>query len=159
MERGWAARAGTPSSILLRGSTPETTIAANHVVSTPKQASLPSRPFSADLEGRISEQQTDHGLVVVTVDGTTRGGFHGRLHLALRGFPVEGGGVQMTDSVVALLPSGAPAWWSGRVSGLEGTRIESDVTDQSGRTVHVRIDLRLGRSDLVTGSIAGSPLS
>jgi DMSO/TMAO reductase YedYZ heme-binding membrane subunit len=159
LERGWAARAGTPSSILRRWTTSARQIAVRRVVATPRPASLPAAPFSADLNGRISEQQTDRGLVVITIDGRTSGGFRGRLHIALRGFPVEGGGVQMRDSVVALLPTGAPAWWSGTVGGLEGTRLESNVSDQTGRTVHVRIDLRLGSSDRITGTIAGLPVS
>lgn len=157
LQRGWAARAGTPSSILRRFAVPARTIAVRRTVSKP--ASLPAHSFSAGFQGRIAEQQTDRGLVVVTIDGATSGGFRGRLHIALRGFPVEGGGVQMTDSVVGLLPSGAPAWSSGTVTGLAGTRIESDVTDPAGRSVHLRIDLQLGSSSAVTGSIAGRPVA
>ena len=95
----------------------------------------------------------------MTIDGSATGGFHGRVHIALRGFPVEGGGVQMTDSVVALLPARAPAWSSGTVTGLNGTRLESDVTGPTGRAVGLRIDLRLDSSHRVKGSIAGRPLS
>jgi DMSO/TMAO reductase YedYZ heme-binding membrane subunit len=157
LQRGWAARAGTPSGILRRFTIPARTFAVRRTVA--KEATLPSRSFNAGFKGRIAEQQTDRGLVIVTIDGTASGGFRGRVHVALRGFPVEGGGVQMTDSVVALLPAGAPAWSSGTVTGLAGTRLESDVADQTGRTVHVRIDLRLGSSSQVSGSIAGSPVS
>src|SRR5581483_7667676 len=64
LERGWAARAGTPSSILRRWAPHTTAISVRRVVSTPKPASLPAAPFSADLSGRISEQQTGRGLVV-----------------------------------------------------------------------------------------------
>ena len=157
LQRGWAARAGTPSSILRRFTVSARTIAVRRTI--PKVASLPAQSFTADLHGTISQQQTDRGLVVVSIDGTTSGGFHGRLHIALRGFPVEGGGVQMTDSVVALLPTGAPAWSSGTVTGLEGTRIESDVSDQNGRRVHLRIDLQIGSSSGVSGSISGRPVT
>lgn len=159
LDRGWAARAGTPSSILRRFTVPARTILVRRTVPTPKPKSLPARSFTAGFQGRIAEQPTDRGLVVVSIDGRASGGFHGRVHIALRGFPVEGGGVQMTDSVVALLPTGAPAWSSGTVSGLEGTRIESDVRDENGRTVQLRIDLRLGSSNAVSGSITGRPLT
>jgi len=155
LQRGWASRAGTPSTILRRWTVTARTIAVRHPVS--RSASLPGRPFTAAFQGRIAEQQTDRGLVVVTIDGSATGGFHGRVHIALRGFPVEGGGVQMTDSVVALLPAGAPAWSSGTVTGLEGTRLDSNVTEPAGRSVRLRIDLRLGSSGRVAGSIAGRP--
>jgi len=159
LQRGWAARAGTPTSILRRFTVHARTIAVQRTVPKTKPASLPAHSFTARFQGHISEQQTDRGLVVVTIDGTASGGFHGRVHIALRGFPVEGGGVQMTDSVVGFLPTGAPAWASGTVTGLAGTRLESDLAAQSGRTVHVRIDLRLGSSNRASGSIAGSPVS
>ncbi len=160
LERGWAARAGTPASLLHPRASRVTTV----VVRTPKQPAapsvdLPKRRFVANVRGRITEQQTDRGLVVVTLDGRTSGGFHGRLHIALRGFPAQGGGVQMTDSVVALLPNGAPAWSSGTVTGLEGTRIESNVANSDGQNVRVLLDLRIGSGTTFTGSLTGSPLS
>jgi methionine sulfoxide reductase heme-binding subunit len=157
LQQGWAARAGTPSEILRRFTVVPTAVAVRHTLST--STALPAKSFTAVFQGRIAQQQTDRGLVVVTIDGSTTGGFRGRLHIALRGFPVEGGGVQMTDSVVGLLPKGAAAWSSGRVTGLQGTRLESNVAAPSGRSVHIRIDLQLGSSDAVTGSITGRPLS
>ena len=162
LQHGWAARAGTPASLLHFGQTrvavaarppaPKTTAAAPSV-------DLPKSRFTADVHGRIKEQQTNRGLVIVFIDGTAKGGFHGRLHIALRGFPVQGGGVQMTDSVVALLPHGAPAWSSGTVTGLDGTRIESNVANSAGQNVHVLIDLRIGSGTTFTGSLTGAPLS
>jgi DMSO/TMAO reductase YedYZ heme-binding membrane subunit len=160
LQRGWAARAGTPSSLLRR--------ASSRVVAAPAPApkqpaspsvDLPKRQFTANVSGRITEQQTDRGLVIVFIDGHTSGGFRGRLHIALRGYPVDGGGVQMTDSVVALLPNGAPAWSSGTVTGLDGTRIESNVANSDGQNVHVLIDLRIGSGTSFTGSLTGAPLS
>jgi hypothetical protein len=94
---------------------------------------------------------------VVTIDGIARGGFRGRFHIALRGYPLDGGGVQMTDSVVGLLPVGARRWSSGTVTGLRQTDILSDVRISPGRVLRVRISLRLGRS-IVTGSISGLPV-
>jgi DMSO/TMAO reductase YedYZ heme-binding membrane subunit len=153
LQKGWAARAGTPATLLAR--TARTPVA--HVTTT-HAATLPSGEFTADLRGRITEHRADRGLVVVSLDGSASGGFRGRLHVALRGFPLDGGGVQMTDSVVALLPKGAPAWSSGTVTGLEGTRIDSEIST-GGRSVHVSIDLRIGSAQTFTGSLTGLPLS
>jgi hypothetical protein len=93
----------------------------------------------------------------VTIDGVSRGGFRGRVHIALRGFPVEGGGVQMTDSVVGLLPAGADAWSSGTVSGLQGTEILGDVHVSAHLLLRLQISLQLGGTS-VTGSISGVPI-
>jgi DMSO/TMAO reductase YedYZ heme-binding membrane subunit len=161
LQHGWAARAGTPASLLRFGRTRVPASVRTAAPKTPATPSvdLPKSRFTADVQGRIKEQQTDRGLVIVFIDGTAKGGFHGRLHIALRGFPVQGGGVQMTDSVVALLPHGASAWSSGTVTGLDGTRIESNVANSDGQNVHVLISLHIGAGTSFTGSLTGAPLS
>ena len=144
LQRGWAARAGTPKRLLRNPSV----VASSRVlaVSRPRVvATLPGGSFSANLHGTLSQTSSGAGLVVVTIDATASGGFDGRLHLALRGVPIEGGGVQMTDSIVALLPHGAPAWYSGRVVGLEGSQVLADVSGPHG-VVRVLFALRLDPS-------------
>jgi DMSO/TMAO reductase YedYZ heme-binding membrane subunit len=160
LQPGWAARAGTPRSIL--GGSP---IRRTVQVATPRRADppprvraavLPTGRFTGVLEGHVGEVPTEQGLVVVKIDGTARGGFRGRFHIALRGYPLDEGGVQMTDSVVALLPAGATAWSSGTVTGLQGTNILSNVLVSSHRVIRLRISLRLTGAR-VTGSMAGLP--
>jgi hypothetical protein len=75
------------------------------------------------------------------------------VHLALRGVAIDGGGVQMTDSVVALLPTGAPAWYSGRVVGLAGSQVVANVRGSGGRRVQVLLALRIDPS---AQSVAGT---
>ena len=163
LEPGWAARAGTPATLLARapagrpatiGLTPPVRTDPNVSL---RSASLPDGSFAAALRGHIAEASAARGLVVVTIDGAATGGFHGRAHLALRGFPVEGGGVQMVDSVVGLLPTGAPAWSSGTVVGLAGTRVVADVRDPSGKQYRVRFDLSIGDGGAVGGTMHGRP--
>ena len=160
LAKGWAARAGTPSSLLghvqTTGGTPISLSKPAHTSTTTASAALPAGRFTAGLTGRIGETQTDRGLVVVTIDGRATGRFHGRVHLALRGFPVEGGGVQMTDSVVGLLPTGAPAWSSGTVIGLEGSHVAADVHDPSGRSYRVEFDLTIGDGGSIGGTLHGT---
>ena len=50
----------------------------------------------------------------------------------------------MTDSVVGLLPTGAPAWSSGTVIALEGSHVVADLQDPSGRSYRVGFDLTIG---------------
>jgi methionine sulfoxide reductase heme-binding subunit len=160
LAKGWAARAGTPSNLLghvqTTGGTPISLKKPAHTSTTTPSAALPAGRFTAGLRGRIGEKQTDRGLVVVTIDGRATGDFHGRIHLALRGFPVEGGGVQMTDSVVGLLPTGAPAWSTGTVTGLVGSHIVADLHDPSGRSYRLEFDLTIGDGGSIGGTLHGS---
>jgi hypothetical protein len=75
------------------------------------------------------------------------------VHLALRGQPLDSGGVQLIDSVVAVLPAGGSAWYTGSVGGLEGQRIAAEVT-ANGTTVPILLDLRI-HSRSVTGTLRG----
>jgi len=157
LERGWAARAGTPRTLLVRPERAKAATIAAHRKPAGHASSVPTKRFTGSLHGTIAESPTDRGLVVVTIDGISRGGFRGRVHIALRGFPIEGGGVQMADSVVGLLPAGAGAWSSGTVTGLQGTEILSDVHVSAHMLLRLRINLQLGGSS-VTGSISGVPI-
>jgi len=162
LAQGWAARAGTPRSLLASARV----AAARRAVqarstggrATPpagSSASVPTGSFEAGFRGRLRQLPAGNDLVTVTIDGTARGGFRGRVHVALRGLPLAGGGVQMIDSSVGLLPDGARAWSAGRVVGLEGQRIFADVRGVGGRPVRVLLALRIDPSGSVGGSIRG----
>jgi len=147
---GWAARSGTPSRLLRK---PAPTSPGPVLVSAARPGTLPAGSFAAALDGRIRQTRDRRGLDVVQIDARASGGFRGRLHLALRGFPLRGGGVQLLDSVVGLLPTGSQAWLSGAVQGLEGGRIVADLRDAAGRAHRVALDLRI---DPATGRVAGT---
>ena len=148
LQAGWAARSGTPAQLLRR-----TTVAPNRSLASVSTVTLPSRRFTAALDGSLKEVTDSRGLVVVTIDARASGGFDGRVHLELRGEPDAGGGVQLLDSVVGVLPSGGSSWYSGSVTGLEGQRVAADVTAH-GTTVPIVLDLQIdGRS--VTGTLHG----
>jgi hypothetical protein len=147
LRRGWAARAGTPTHLLASAT------AVSATTATGSQPALPSGSFSAPLQGRIVNRQEDSGLVVVTIDATASGAFNGRVHVALRGQPLAGGGVQMLAAVVGLLPDGATAWDSGTVTGLNGQQIITSVQGPSGETQRYLLDLRI---DAAQGSVAGT---
>ena len=153
---GWAARAGTPTS--LRASARASVGSASLVTAVP---SLPSGTFAATFSGNITQSsQSTNGYVVVTIDAIVHDGLAGRLHLAIRGAPLAGGGVQMVDSVIGLLPTGAPAWSSGSVSSLAGTQVAADVRTPDGRTVQLSLTLKLDSAgNGVTGSLRGGPSS
>jgi methionine sulfoxide reductase heme-binding subunit len=158
LQRGWASRAGTPASLIASAATRRSSAAGTAVAVAQRQlptVSLPAGRFTSSFRGKLTAAPAGQGLVTVAIDGVARGGFRGRVHVALRGVPVEGGGVQMTDSAAGLLPTGAGAWYAGRVTGLDGTRILVSVSSQ-GRSVQVTLDLQISQSGRVTGSLRGS---
>jgi len=153
LKRGWAARAGTPSSLTASHGV----LAARSPASAPaSNVSLPSGTFAASFRGHITNTRAGSGLVDVSIDGSATGGFVGRVHVALRGVPLEGGGVQMLASSVGLLPRGATAWYPGTVVGLSGRVVSADLLGSNGRHVHVVLALRIDpASGTVTGTIHG----
>jgi hypothetical protein len=159
LSKGWAARAGTPKA--LRGSARGAVVppaAPTGASASSMAAALPLGSFDAGFRGRFKEAPAGNGLVTVAIDGVARGGFTGRLHVALRGTPLSGGGVQMIDSSVGLLPNGASAWSAGRVVALEGQRILADVRASGGQRVTVQLALQIDpASGRVHGSIHGGP--
>lgn len=159
LARGWAARAGTPSTLLAPAVRTVATrpTGSRAATSSPSSGRLPSGAFTASLRGRIRESAAGSGLVVVSIDGRTHGGFAGRVHVALRGEPLAGGGVALTDSAVGLLPAGASEWSAGRVLALSGTRILAGVQAPGGRGLRVLLDVRVdARTGSVTGTLSGA---
>jgi hypothetical protein len=153
-KRGWAARAGTPASLLKsagKASTKTRSLAAN-------STSQPLRSFAGRLVGRMSSSGPDFdGNAAIAIATAIRSGEPGRVRLTLWGTALDGGGLAMTDSQVSFEDVGRGVVYSGRVVGLEGNRVEADVTSPSGSTLRLRMDLRLdpaGRS--VTGTISAS---
>jgi len=152
LRTGWAARSGTPSR-LLASSRAGVAAGPSRLVKETAPVDLPQGSFTASLRGTVSEGADGNDLVLVRIDATARGGFGGRVHLELRGIPLEGGGVQMLDSLVALLPNGASAWRSGSVVGLSGSEVAADVRAADGRRVRVLLDLQI---DPGTGTVGGT---
>jgi hypothetical protein len=149
---GWAARAGTPKSLLFSSRARLSARRPRSSPVAPVPATLPPGSFEATFNGRLRDTSAGDGLVKVRIDGRTTGGFRGRVHVALRGSPLPDGGVQMVDSTVGLLPSGATAWLPGRVVGLSGQQILADVQRPNGHQVRVLMALQIDRA---SGSVHG----
>jgi sulfoxide reductase heme-binding subunit YedZ len=153
-KRGWAARAGTPASLLkstTRASTGTRSLAS-------ASTSRPLRSFTGRLVGRMSSSGPDFaGNAAIAIATAIRKGEPGVVRLTLWGTALEGGGLSMTDSQVSFEDAGRGVVYSGRIVGLEGDQVEADVTSPSGSTLLLRMQLRIdrrGRS--VTGTISAS---
>jgi methionine sulfoxide reductase heme-binding subunit len=144
---GWAARAGTPASLLAHAGSPAA-VATTSVVRLPQS-------FRSQFSGRLTAARANAQLVDIHIDGALTSSVKGRLRLVLEGVPLEEGGVSMTASGVALGVAGSPSIYEGRITGLDGSRISARVSDGS-KTFDLRIALQLqpDRTE-VSGVVSG----
>ncbi len=148
---GWAARAGTPTSILR--STTATTSPSPVAVRRTMPAS-----FDGKLTGRIARNADGAGNVGIAIGGNVTGGaVEGVLKLTLWGSGSDGGGVAMTDSQVTFQPIGVPGSYTGQVVGLDGNLVQADVTNAAGNTIRLTVTLQIdSASGAVTGTVHGA---
>jgi sulfoxide reductase heme-binding subunit YedZ len=153
-QHGWAARAGTPQSLLAHTTT------AGAAGSGQTVAALPTSAFSGTFSGRVRESSQDaNGHVIVNISGRTSGGNSGVLWIRLQGQPIEGGGVSMTASGASYGPAAFPDAYVGKIVGLEGTRITLSLNGSSSRLSLV-VDLQLdSTTGSATGTVQGNPTS
>jgi hypothetical protein len=67
--------------------------------------------------------------------------------------PLDGGGVQMTDSSVSFGPPQSPNAYSGRIDSLSGARIAASVSNSAGNALGLTLVLQLDNSN---GTLSGS---
>lgn len=152
---GWAARAGTPASLLAPAA------AAKVSTAQPVVARLPSPPFTAQLSGSLSQAQpTDAQLVLVNIRGQTTGGASGVLWIRLQGAPTEDGGVQMTSSGASYGPPSLPNEYVGKIVQLNGTQLVLELTDSAGATIDLTVDLQIDSATRrLSGTVSASGVS
>ena len=148
---GWAARAGTPASLLA------------HAASVPTSAKTPvalTKGFRTRLVGRLTETPADaNGLVAIRIDSTLVGSVRGTLRVVLQGVPADGGGVNMTANGVAFALAGSPELYEGQIVGLQGSQIAARVTTASGAGLALQIALVIQPGQArVTGVVDGTPV-
>jgi hypothetical protein len=145
---GWAARAGTPASLLPHTST----------VAAAAPAAVPATAFTSSFSGRIRQSAQDaSGHVLVSISGRTSGSTPGVLWIRLQGQPIEDGGVSMTASGASYGPPGNPDAYVGKIVGLEGSRILLSL-DGSSSTLSLLVDLQLdAATGRATGTVHGEP--
>jgi hypothetical protein len=146
-QSGWAARAGTPKTILQAHAGG----AGVALASTTSPSKLPPS-FQGSLSGHLTQAGPDvNGLVTVRIDTTVRGPVRGTLRLALQGMPTQGGGVSLTSSGVAFAVAGSPVF-EGSVVDLAGNRVVAQISSGSAGRFQLTLDLQL---DSATGAVTG----
>jgi hypothetical protein len=151
-QSGWAARAGTPRSLL------QHTTKASGQGATPSTAALPTSAFTSTFRGRIHQSSQDaNGRVLVSISGTTTGGNAGVLWIRLQGEPISGGGVSMTASGASYGPATSPDAYVGKIVALQGTQISLALNGQASK-LSLTVDLQVDpASGTVTGTVQGQP--
>jgi sulfoxide reductase heme-binding subunit YedZ len=144
---GWAARAGTPKTIL-----------RSHTIPVSLRRAVPPAPklpgtFSGQLTGHMTQSGPDaNGLVGVRIDAAVHGRVEAKIRLVLKGTPTSGGGVSMTASGVAFATSGTSTVYEGSITGLNGDEVLAHVTAPALGSVELRLSLHLNAS---TGTVTG----
>ena len=147
---GWAARAGTPRSVLKAFSPPP----------RPIRAALASDPlwrhFSTPVAGRVAQGVAADGTAVVDVRLRLSSAPGGVMRLRLGGTPA-GGGVSVSESAITLGPPTDPGRYSGRVATLDGGDLTAQLGAPDGRGLDLRLQLNLAGGQ-VTGQLDAAPL-
>jgi len=133
---GWAARAGTPETLL-----------------SPASSRVAFTPSSGPLQGTIARSAPGpSGLVTVRI--AARAGRE-RVAVRLRGEPLAGGGVRVRSSLVQLGTAAVPRLYSGPLRTLSGTRMTAVLAGAAGSRLPVSLRLRIDRADgRVRGALA-----
>jgi len=160
LQKGWARRAGTPPPKGAR-----TFVIARQPTSTARADTRPSRKpgrldraFTASLSGTVV-QSTASGGAIIELSLRLGGEVSGQMRIRLGGSPLPEGGLTLTGSQVDLTAPGMPSALGGKVSSLAGNSIDARVSDVSGTTVQLHINLSIDQaSGTVTGTMTGRPI-
>jgi ferric reductase like protein len=154
---GWARKAGTPASLLPASAAPVsgTTSSGSHASGS---ASTSTGAFTANVSGTVSQSSTGDGLSQVNLSLSLAGQRLNTLAITLRGQALDGGGLEMTSSDVTLGPSSQPRQYRGRVTALEGTNIQAQVSDGAGHSLTLVARLQINTDGgSATGTVSATP--
>jgi sulfoxide reductase heme-binding subunit YedZ len=167
---GWAARAGTPASLLGRARTSAASTATGNAPVTASSASASSRSrtgaghasavsaFTKPADGRVRQVTLANGLVLVDLSLTVHGTQSSVLHIRIKGESINGGGVQMSTSRVTLGPPTNPDQYDGQVTGLAGTTIAAHVSDARNSTLSLVAHLQISPGPgTASGTVTATP--
>jgi len=144
LQRGWAKRSGTPTTILARKSTA--------VKAALTSATVEPRSFRSPLRGTITTSQDASGYATVAITTRLTGGPQGEAKILLHGVPSDGG-VSMTASGVTFVPQTTGTLYSGTIDSLDGTNVGAVVRDGSGDRLQLDFSLSI---DTAAGTVTGT---
>jgi hypothetical protein len=153
LARGWAKRAGTPSSLLASAAASATGSTNAGAGSQTQQVAPSNVQFTAAVSGVISQGPISQGRYAVRMAMNVAGEHLSKLRIRIFGQPLGNGGVSMTASSVTLGTDSDPNMFVGSVTALDGTNVEARVQSANGTALTVLAQLRL---DPAGGNVAGT---
>jgi DMSO/TMAO reductase YedYZ heme-binding membrane subunit len=152
---GWAAKAGTPPSVLHAFGSGSAAAAA--APATPRPVGL-DRPFATRLSGHVVQGTSAGGTAVVDLRLHFHRPAHGVVRIRIGGSPASGGGVQLQRSAVWLGPRAHPTRWRGRLEALNGPRLRALVGGPGGRALRLRLWLSIAGGH-ASGTLTAAPVT
>lgn len=143
---GWAAKAGTPASLLAGGG------ASAGRNGAPSGA--PAAPFESPLAGRLSQQATPAGMTRITLAMSLETAPPLTMTVTLTGSPSDGG-VQLASSSATFGPASDPSLYTGAVSSISGSDMTVSLVSAHGQPLTVTLALQISSNGSVTGTAAG----
>jgi Ferric reductase like transmembrane component len=138
LRAGWAARAGTPATLLGGGS---------GAIGPGRAATTATPPGWTPLTGRASVTKTGGaGQEVITVHARTSGQDARDVTVVLRGIK-DDGGIEMSSGSVRISPVSSGPAWSGPVTALRGTRLAAALHDSRGGSELALLTLTISGRD------------
>jgi DMSO/TMAO reductase YedYZ heme-binding membrane subunit len=154
LAHGWAARAGTPTKLLVHPAPVRVSTRAAAPPATSSPGTVTVAPFTAAITGTVRQSQAPGGALV-DLNMHLSGGASGRLRVRLAGQPSPGGGLSMTGSQVDLLTHGTGVM-TGQITSLQGTEFIAHVLNRAGALdLHARLNID-SQTNSVTGSVDAS---
>jgi sulfoxide reductase heme-binding subunit YedZ len=142
---GWAARAGTPATLL--GSSkngaapPSRSSAPSGAIAPSPPTTLPPPPYRAALAGTIAERSLSDNSARLEISAETSGSLVANLDIVLIGTPASSGGISLQQSQASFGPPRAPTQYQGKIVALDGSRIVLSLTDQAGSRQDLQVDI------------------
>jgi hypothetical protein len=147
LQPGWAARAGTPASLL-----PHT---ATVVAEAPPVAAAPAPivlPSTTSGQGTTQLHPLANSLARVVIQIQTQDAQPLDIRVVLNGRQI-GQGISMTDGSVVLTPPKGAAPYQGTVTGLNGSNISAILSDGHGDRIALTLALQISSGGSTTAQI------
>ncbi len=158
LAKGWARRAGTPSSVLSAFAPHRALAPIGPPTARARAANVPLRPYSGRVAGVMKTGTSAGGMAVVDLNLHVDTGHDRLLRVRLGGSPIDDGGVQLTRSAVRLGSAAHPSRFAGRVEALNGGHIRSVVGDAAGRALSLDIGMAIDGQN-VSGRVRVTPVA
>jgi len=157
---GWAARAGTPRSLLghaqpaaavvRAGSSPATSspTTSSPAAASPAAGALPAPPYRASFTGTLAQQSQAGGSVRIEIRARTAGTLSAVLDIVMNGAPDGSGGVVLDQSRATFGSPGAPTQYRGQIVQLDGARIVLGLRDGAASSLDLVVDVTINGSQV-----------